>query len=417
MSSATLKTMLIDSDEVSREVLKTKVEKAGLQVAIERPHGILAQQTIQDQRPDIVFVSIEQPIQRAMQSVDFARAIVPHAMIVAYSAAWSPMVERRLMQAGVNDFLHGKITRDQMRGVVDRALRMAVTPRTDDFDGDDEHEGGRIIAVVGQKGGIGKTTTSTNLAASIAREGRQSVLLIDLDTRFGDVAVMMDVKAEWTVSEMARDADYTDRDLFRRRLLQHESGAYVLPAPKDYRSWIHCTPEQLQDLIRFAATVFDIVILDTPGTFNDVVGASIEVANRVIVVTSSDLSSLKNTSLLLEHFNMKGLGDDQVMVTLIHGHGCEGPVRADVEFAISHQVNREVPFDRNVARASQLGMPVVMYRPNSPAALVFNAMAESISGRRFTFETAPRVKSRFFGVFGSRKQQQVDPAFQRDVAV
>lgn len=417
MSNAALKTMLIDSDELSREVLKTKVERAGLQVAIERPHGIVAQQTIVEQRPDVVFVAIEQPIQRAMQSVDFARAIVPNAMIVAYSDDWSPIVERRLMQAGVNDFLHGKIGRDQMRAVVDRAIHLAQRPRQFDFEDDGEREDGRIIAVVGQKGGIGKTTTSTNLAAAIAREGRQSVLLIDLDTRFGDVAVMMDVKAEWTVAEIAREGDYTDRDLFRRRLLQHESGAYVLPAANDYRSWINCTPLQLQELIRFAATVFDIVILDTPGTFNDVVGAAVEVANRVIVVTSSDLSSLKNTSLLLEHFDMRGMDDDQVMVTLIHGHGYEGPSVKDVEFAISHPVNREVPFDRNVAKAGQAGIPVVLYKPHSPAALVFHSMAEAVTGQRFAFETAPQVKSRFFGVFGSRKPAQVTPAFRRDIAV
>ena len=417
MSNATLKTMLIDSDELSREVLKTKVEKAGLPVAIERPHGIVAQQTIIEQRPDVVFVSIEQPIQRAMQSVDFARAIVPNAMIVAYSADWSPIIERRLMQAGVNDFIHGKISRDQMRGVVNRAIHMASRPRQFEIDEEDERDDGRIIAVVGQKGGIGKTTTSTNLAAAIAREGRQSVLLIDLDTRFGDVAVMMDVKAEWTVAEIAREGDYTDREVFRSRLLQHESGAYILPAANDYRSWINCTPLQLQELIRFAATVFDIVILDTPGTFNDVVGAAVEVANRVIVVTSSEFSSLKNTSLLLEHFDMRGMEDDQLMVTLIHGHGYEGPGRQEVEFAISHPVNREVPFDRNVARAGQAGIPVVLFRPHSPAALVFNAMAEAITGQRFSFETTPQVRSRFFGVFGSKKPAPVTPAFGRDIAV
>lgn len=413
--SSTLKTMIVDSDELSREVMKSKIEKAGLPVAVERAHGIDAQQTILDAQPSVIFVSIEQPIQRAMQTVDFARAIVPDGLIVAYSSEWSPMVERRLMQAGVNDFLHGKIGRDQVRNVVDRALRMAVTPKAGDVD--EDHEGGRVIAVVGQKGGIGKTTTSTNLAAAIAREGRQSVLLIDLDTRFGDVAVMMDVKAEWTVSEIAREGDYTDRETFRRRLMQHESGAYILPAPRDYRSWINCAPEQLQDLIRFAATVFDVVILDTPGTFNDVVGASIEVANRVIVVTSSDLSSLKNTSLLLEHFELKGLSDDQVMVTLIHGHGQQGPTKADVEFAISHPVNREVPFDRTVQKAGQLGIPVVLYKPNSPAAQVFHQMAEAVTGQAFTFEIASQVRSRFFGVFGSKKVAPVAPAFKRDIAV
>ena len=112
-------------------------------------------------------------------------------MIVAYSGSWSPTVERRLMQSGVNDFLHGKISREQMNNIAERARRKGAVVYAP---ASDARDSGRVIAVVGQKGGIGKTTTSTNLAAAIAAEGSNTVLLIDLDTRFGDVAVMMDVK-------------------------------------------------------------------------------------------------------------------------------------------------------------------------------------------------------------------------------
>ena len=118
--------------------------------------------------------------------IEFARSIVPDALIVAYSGAWSPIVERRLLQAGVNDFLHGKITRQQLDNIADRARQNNRTPELLE---EEAGEGGRIIAVIGQKGGIGKTTTSTNLAAAIARDASKSVLLIDLDTRFGDVEI------------------------------------------------------------------------------------------------------------------------------------------------------------------------------------------------------------------------------------
>lgn len=403
MSATIPLAMIVDSDEDVRQLMRTKLETGGIEVIAERAHGIAAQQAIQDMHPELIFVAIEQPMQRAMQVVDFARAAAPEALIVAYAGSWSPVVERRLMQAGVNDFLHGKITRDQVKAIASRAVRKAhVQPAP----GGSDEEGGRIIAVVGQKGGVGKTTTSTNLAAAIALEGSKSVVLIDLDTRFGDVAVMMDVRADYTVSEVARDPEFLDRDVFKQALLRHDSGAYVLPAPRDYRSWLNCSVEQLQTMVKFAASIFDVVILDTPGTFNDVVGAAVDLADRVVVVTSTDLTSLKNTSLLVEHLELKGLKDDQVLVNLIHGHDVPGSAtKTDVEFAISRPVNFEVPFDRNVRKASQVGVPVVMYRASAPAAVVFNELAGSLAG----ISCAPvvqgqdAVRGRFFRVFGSRK--------------
>jgi pilus assembly protein CpaE len=405
--------MLIDSDEVVRTQMREKLLAAGIEVTIERPHGIAAQQAIQEREPQLVFVAIEQPIQRAMQVVDFAHATVPGAMVVAYSGAWSPTVERRLMQSGVNDFLHGKITRDQLKAIAGRAAKMArrinVEPTV--------QERGTVVAVVGQKGGIGKTTTSTNIAAAIALEGSKSVLLIDLDTRFGDVAVMMDVRPDYTVSEVARDPGYLERDVFRSALLRHESGAYVLPAPRDYRSWLNCSTEQLSGMVEFAAGMFDVVVLDTPGTFNDVVGAATEVADRVVVVTSTDLTSLKNSSLLLEHLSLKGR-DQDVVLTLIHGHDVPGsPQKSDVEFAVSRGVDVEIPFDRNVRKASQAGSPVVQFYPRTAASSAFRSLAYGLARLEAPVEQAPDpVRSRFFGVFGSRKPAHVKAA-PRDIAV
>jgi len=394
--------MLIDSDEHVRELMRVKLEAAGIDVLAERPFGIAAQQAIQEMQPQLVVVAIEQPIQRAMQVIDFARAAVPDGMIVAYSGAWSPTVERRLMQSGVNDFLHGKITRAQVKSLAERARR-AGRPRYQPLP--EEHGLGRIVAVVGQKGGIGKTTTSTNIAAAIAAEGSKSVLLVDLDTRFGDVAVMMDVRADYTVSEVARDPAYLDRETFRSVLLRHESGAYVLPAPRDYRSWLNCSVEQLQDMVRFAATMFDVVVLDTPGTFNDVVGAATELADRVVVVTSTDLTSLKNTSLLVEHLELRGRKAGEVVVALVHGHDVAGgPQRADVEFAISRRVDHEIPFDTNVRRASQAGVPVVQFQPRTPAAAAFRRLAGDLAGFPVASdESSDAVRGRFFSIFGSRK--------------
>src|SRR5688572_3866648 len=101
MASATPHAMLIDSDEHVREHVRAKLLAAGIEVGTERAYGIAAQQAIQELQPSLLFIAIEQPIQRAMQVVDFARSMVPNALIVAYSGAWSPIIERRLDRKSV----------------------------------------------------------------------------------------------------------------------------------------------------------------------------------------------------------------------------------------------------------------------------------------------------------------------------
>ena len=403
--SVGLRTLIVDSDEESRRLMRFQVERAGIAVDLEQPHGLVAQHMIQEMAPELVFAAVDQPIQRAMQTIEFARAISPQAMIVAYAREWSPMVERRLMLSQVNGFLHGKITRAAVASVVDQALRKATARAADGVE-----DLSRVVAVVGPKGGIGKTTTSTNLAAAIAREGRQSVLLIDLDTRFGDAAVMFNMRAEYTVAEAALEVESLDRDTFRQMLMQHESGAWVLAAPHDYRRWLNCSPDQVRELIRLAASVFDVVILDTPGTFNDMVGAAIETANRVVVITSTDLTSLKNTTLVLEQFRQKGIAEGSTSLALIHGHGLEGAgSRADVEYAIGRAVDHEIPFDGSVRKASQLGISVVMMRPGSPAAVALRRLAADVSGETGESTSVADVRSRFFGVFGMLKGARREP--------
>lgn len=403
---AAMRAMVIDSDEMEREYLRGRIEFSGLKVEAAVGHGLAAAELAKETQPDVIFVSVEEPVIRALHAIEFLRATLPDSTIVACSSAWNMSLERRLLQAGANDFLHGKVSKHEMGAAVDRAKsRFALTqaPETEETP---EGAGGRIITVIGQKGGIGKTTTSTNIAAAIARDGDASVLLIDLDTRFGDVAVMMDVKPDVSVSEVARDPYYLERDAFRAALMHHESGVYVLPAPRDYRSWLNCSPEQVQQMVEFAATMFDYVVLDTPGTFNDVVSASIAIAHKVVVVTSTDLTSLKNSSLLLEHLQVRNVPENDVVVALIHGHSLSGPGRKEVEFVIGRNVSHEIPYDTNVRRASQVGVPAVTFRPNSPAAMGFIALASHLSGLALSPAVQPSIRDRFFAAFGSKGARQ-----------
>ena len=108
---------------------------------------------------------------------------------------------------------------------------------------------GEILTVFGAKGGTGKSTLAVNLAAAVALGGEESVLVLDLDTRFGDIAIMMGVAARHTVADLAVRVDELTPETFRQALAQHESGAMVLAAPRHPSEWATVTSAHIRQLV------------------------------------------------------------------------------------------------------------------------------------------------------------------------
>ena len=176
---------------------------------------------------------------------------------------------------------------------------------------------GTVITVFGAKGGIGKTTISTNLATTLAKMTGANVCLLDMDTRFGDVAIMMDVAVEASIADVARNIDEIDRDKIRDYLVKHHSGVSILPAPLHPTEWRNMTPQHIEKIVELLAQTHDYVVIDTPGTFNELIAATLELANLILLVTSMDIASIKDTALALEMLRAapvsrrQGQADDQ----------------------------------------------------------------------------------------------------------
>src|SRR4029077_4424926 len=90
---------------------------------------------------------------------------------------------------------------------------------------------GTVVTIFGAKGGIGKTTIATNLSAALVTATQSNVTLVDMDTRFGDVAIMMDIAVEHSIADLGRRIDELDRESIKENLARHHTGVSILPAP------------------------------------------------------------------------------------------------------------------------------------------------------------------------------------------
>jgi len=120
-------------------------------------------------------------------------------------ASESSDVAIQAMRAGIRDLLDPTADVDHIRIIVERASLASAGRRRGLAPSSSEHhehaEGGRIIAVISPKGGVGKTTVATNIAVGLGKIAPMGVVIVDLDLQFGDVASGLMLEPEHTITD------------------------------------------------------------------------------------------------------------------------------------------------------------------------------------------------------------------------
>jgi pilus assembly protein CpaE len=241
---------------------------------------------------------------------------------------------------------------------------------------------GTVVTIFGAKGGIGKTTISTNLATSLAKITGASVCLLDMDTRFGDVAIMMDVAVEASIADVAKRIDELDRDKIRDYLVKHHSGVSIMPAPLHPTEWRNLTPQHIEKVVELLAQTHDYVVVDTPGTFNELIATTLELANLILLVTSMDIASIKDTALALEMLRAAAVSEDKVKLTINHSTAANSLREEDVSRVLEYDVFWQIPHDLSVSSSTQLGQPIVIAKPYARVSRAIIDLAHTLTGTK-----------------------------------
>ncbi|KAA0236904.1 response regulator, partial [bacterium] len=268
--------IVVDPDRESAGEVQKMLNMLGLSVIASTGYGVEAFTLAFQLKPDIVLMRIEEPLVRPVQTLGRLTDGLPDLPVIVYSTEANIRLMRQSMVSGASDYLQEPLSKDELESsimrVLERKEREAMRRRGEL---EDPVPQGTIITIFGAKGGIGKTTIASNLAVALATEAHQTVALVDMDTRFGDVAITMDIPVERSIADLARNLDSVDRNTLRDYLVRHESGVYILPAPTRPSDWRNLHAQHIRDVVDVLAQTHDFVILDTPGTFNEIVAAAI----------------------------------------------------------------------------------------------------------------------------------------------
>jgi Flp pilus assembly CpaE family ATPase len=166
---------------------------------------------------------------------------------------------------------------------------------------------GRIVAVVGCRGGAGATTLAVNLGAELARDARACV--VDLDLHVGDVLGALDLDTRTSIAQLAADLDTSpdlDASAVRRRLALHRSGLFAVgqAAACEPRGF----PALVPGLLRGLARHHDHVVVDGIRGFDDIAVAALAAADQVLLVVCQDVLSVRRAARAVVRLRQLGHG-------------------------------------------------------------------------------------------------------------
>ena len=190
---------------------------------------------------------------------------------------------------------------------------------------------GQLLLVFNPKGGVGKTTVATNLAAALVTRG-QRVLLIDADTVTGHVSTSLGMEAVPTVIDAWRDEVEGGPVLtFEEQASVHSSGLKVLPLSSHPLNTELLEPHRVSGAIAVARRSFDYVLVDLHPSYSPLNRAIFDRADQILVPVTPDLPAIRAVVKLREIADELGMRD---RLSLVVNRANSGIKLEDLERAV-----------------------------------------------------------------------------------
>ncbi|WP_459556545.1 AAA family ATPase [Lacunimicrobium album] len=262
-------------------------------------------------QPDIALIAIDADHEKALNLIARLSQDVPGCQILVVSKSQEGSLILRAMRNGASEFLSHPLNLEDFLA----ALGRIRANKGNNFD-ESKSRASQVITIGGASGGVGCTSLAINLGCILAREERNSVVIIDLDFALGDSDIWLDIIPDYTIQDVAENITRLDYALLKRSLTKHESGIFLLPRPIHMEETLLMGPEQLKRVIALLKATFTHLVIDISKSYNKLDLAAMASSDEVLIVTQLDLPCLRNVVRLLQFFEHQPEIKDKVKVML-----------------------------------------------------------------------------------------------------
>ena len=373
-----LRIAIVDPNDATRESLKTVLlglDTVWLEAECSR-YEFFAD-VVEQTKPDIGLIALDADSEKAITLVAEVAAKSPDCMLLVTSASTDGRLILESMRSGAKEFLTEPLKEEDLAAALQRVNRQQAGSTAQ------ASVGCKVIAVGGATGGVGTSSIAVNLACSLATDGSNSVVLIDLDLALGDADVFLDTIPEYTLADVAQNIARLDLTLLKKSLTRHSSGVHLLPRPVQLEDGRLITPESLQRVVGLLKTSFSHIVFDLSKSYGLLDMEAIYLADDVLMVTQLDLPCLRNVVRLMMTFDEDASLREKVKIIVNRGGQDSGQISLKkAQGTINRDIYWQVPNDyRVMVEVRNNGVPLVEHAPKAGITVSINQLAAALCGK------------------------------------
>lgn len=253
---------------------------------------------------------------------------------------------------------------------------------------------GEVIVITSGKGGVGKTTTTANLGASLALEGKKVALVdTDIGLRNLDVVMGLENRIVYDIVDVVEERCKMRQALIKDKRFEE---LFLLPAAQT-RDKSAVNEKQMKDLTKKLKEEFDYILIDCPAGIEQGFKNAIAGADRAIVVTTAEISSIRDADRIIGLLESSDIKNPELVVNRLRPNMVKKGEMMDVEDIVdllSIDLTGVVPDDEYIITQTNKGEPVVSNK-KAPSGKAYREIAKRILGENIEVSIPGREKGFF----------------------
>jgi len=243
---------------------------------------------------------------------------------------------------------------------------------------------GRVLAIVGAKGGVGASTVAHNIAWAIARDLKLDAVVTDLDLAFGTAGLDFNQDPPQGIADAVFSPDRIDTAFVDRLLSKCTDNLSVLAAPATLDRVYDFAVEAFDPILDVLRTSVPYIILDVPHQWCGWTKRALVGADHILIVAAPDLANLRNTKNLLDFLRAARPTDNRPIYCLNQVGVPKRPEIKTSDFAkaLEGDPAAVIPFDpATFGTAANNGQMIAELASNHRVADIFRQIAHLLAGR------------------------------------